>query len=313
MIIERKQCPVCDSSSLNTLFSIERNNKSFLSFLKLERFYSKRFWDDYNNGMLNELVYKIVKCDDCDFIFQYEVLNETGMKILYNDWLDQELLLQYYSEKKPVKHTQNLLKILGKALKNQTGLQILDYGAGYGGFCALSLKYGFNTFAYELSNDKNKYLSSEMGIITINSLDNYRSFFDFIYLDQVLEHVSNPRELLMTLSGSLRDNGIIFVSVPDCKSVTLTINRYGLSKELFLQLSPFQHINAFNNKTLKKIGKLSGLQAFDLIEYSKLIKKEFLTSEMIFLFKNSIKSFYGTSLFFKKLNNQKTGSYFFCS
>jgi len=304
IITERTHCPVCDSSSLNTLFDIERDSKSFLSFLKLERFYSKRFWEGYQNGMLNELVFKIVKCDDCGFTFQYEVLNETGMKLLYNDWLDQELLLQYYSEKKPSKHTQNMLNMLGKVLKNQNGLQILDYGAGYGGFCALSVKYGFNTFAYELSSDKVKYLSSEMDIITLNSLDNYQSFFDFINLNQVLEHVSNPRELLMILSSCLRDKGIIFVSVPNCNHIAVTIKRNGLSKELFLQLSPFQHINAFNNKTLKKIGKLSGLQTLDWIEFGKLINNEFLTNEMIFIAKSFIKSFYGTSLFFKKLNIQ---------
>lgn len=300
IISKRTNCPVCKSSSLTTLFSIERNSKSFLNFLKIERFYSKRFWDDYYNGLFNELIFEIVKCDICNLTFQLEVLNETGMSLLYNDWLDQEMLLHYYNKNKPVKYQENILSILGKTLKSQNDLKTLDYGAGYGGFCALSLKYGYNTFAYELSKDKSNYISSEMGVITINDLDNYNSFFDFIHLNQVMEHVSNPLEILITLQGCLRKNGIIFMSVPNCQYIAKTIKKTGLSKELFGQLSPYQHINAFNNKTLIKLAKLSGLQAFDLIDFIKLFNKNLLATEISFLLKTFVRSFYGTSLFFRK-------------
>lgn len=305
LIFERTHCPICDSDRLSTLFSAERTSKSFLDFLKIERFYSSQFWEEYHKGILNELVFKIVQCDDCGFTFQREVLNETGMNLLYNNWLDQDLLKKYYSEKTSSRFAEILLNILGRVNRNQKELKILDYGAGYGGFCKLSRKFGYSTYAYELSSDKDNYLSSEMGITTINNLDNYHSFFDFIYLNQVLEHLLDPREVLTTLANCLRDKGFIFVSVPNCNHIVGTINKLALSKELFSQLSPFQHINAFNNTTLKRIGTTSGLQTFGLIEFGKLVNTKFLPDEMLFLLKSYLKSFNGTSLFFIKHSDFK--------
>ena len=39
--------------------------------------------------------------------------------------------------------------------------------------------------------------------------------FDFIGTEQVVEHLSFPRETVMTLKNSLADGGILKISVPD--------------------------------------------------------------------------------------------------
>lgn len=299
---KRQNCPVCQSSEFLVLFSILAKTSEFLNFLKLEEFYSKIFWDDYKNGLLEDVIFEIVKCRKCSFTFQRETLNNEGMSLLYNQWLDKDKLLEYYANLKTDKSQQYLLKIIKNYFKNKSNINVMDYGAGYGNFCSLSINLGFNTYAFDLSDDKNNHLSSHLGIKIISDLTNFDSFFDFIFINQVFEHVQNPVEILKSLQKILTDEGIIFISVPNCRHLEETIKNQGLSNELFMQLSPQQHINAFNNKTLALLGRKSGLKEFNIVDFLKLYNRSLSKDEIKLLLKATIKSAIGsgTSLFFRK-------------
>lgn len=301
LFIKRSSCPICQNSDLSVLFNVQQKSPDFFDFLKIEKFYSKKFYEAYFNGLLDEIVFEIVKCKKCNFIFQSEVLNRVGMSILYNEWLDKDLLLKFYSDLKPDLYQYNMLKIIKKIYKNKMIVNVMDFGAGYGNFCVLSSELGFNTYSFELSNDKNNHLSN-LGIKIINDLDHFQSFFDFIFINQVLEHISNPTEILTKLHNCLSPDGIIFISVPNCQYIGDTIKNYGLSNELFLQISPHQHINAFNYKTVILLGRVSGLKEFNMIDFLMLYNWTLTTSEMKLLLKAAIKSSIcnGTSLFFHK-------------
>jgi 2-polyprenyl-3-methyl-5-hydroxy-6-metoxy-1,4-benzoquinol methylase len=302
LFIRRLSCPICQSYDLSVLFNVPQSRPDFLDFLKIEKFYSKKFYDAYFNGLFKGIVFEIVECKKCNFIFQSEVLNEEGMELLYNNWLDKDLLLKYYSDMKPDIYQYNLLRIIKKFYKKKLIVNVLDFGAGYGNFCILSSELGFNTHAFDLSIDKNNHLSTKYGIKIINDLDHFKSFFDFIFINQVLEHISNPTEILAKLQNCLGPTGIIFISVPNCQHIGKTIKNHGLSNELFLHISPHQHINAFNNKTLRLLGKKSGLKELNINDFLKLFNWTLTISEMKFLLKATIKSSISisTSLLFHK-------------
>lgn len=299
---KRLNCPICQSADLSVIYSIQTKTPEFTKFLKLEKFYSENFYKLIQNGLLKEVVFEIVKCNKCNFIFQSNVLNDEGMFLLYNHWLDKELLLKYYSEMKPNEYEKALLKVIKKVFKKENNINILDYGAGYGNFCALSKKLGFNTFAFDLSNDKNEYIISDIGVNKISNLNDYELFFDFIFVNQVFEHVSDPLNILKKLKNSLSHKGIIYISVPDCNRIEETIKNNGLTEELFMQLSPQQHINAFNNKTLLKLGYEAGLRQLNIFDFLNLYRTSLSKKEITLLIKLGIKSLLikGTSLFFYK-------------
>jgi len=296
----RSNCPICQSTGVEILLDVKQKSSEFLDFLKIEKFNSKTFYESYFSGLLNELKFKIVKCKNCSFIFQADVLNEAGMSLLYNDWLDQELLLNHYSKQKPNRSQESMLKIIKIFYKNKSGINVLDFGAGYGNFCSLASNLGFNTYAFDLSQEKNSHLAGKLKVNVISEFDQYRSYFDFICLNQVLEHVSNPAEILINLKNCLSDHGIIHVSVPNCKQINKTIRRYGLSKVLFDQISPHQHINAFTNKTLKLLGSKTGLQAFSPLDFVKLFNWKLNLRDLKFLLGSIKKASFGTSLFFSR-------------
>src|SRR5882762_2354488 len=92
LVTKRQSCPVCRSQNRQILFSTKHDSPGFIDYIKFEPYFGKAFYDAYNNGPAKELLYEIAECDNCHFIYLTEVLNDTGMGLLYNEWLDKEML-----------------------------------------------------------------------------------------------------------------------------------------------------------------------------------------------------------------------------
>ena len=306
LVINRQYCPVCKSVNTEVLFNARHNSAEFIDFLKLEKYYSKGFYEGFTNGPLGELVYEIAECNDCHFIYLTEVLSDKGMDLLYNEWLDKELLREHYSNIKHSAHEESMLRVIKNHFRKASPLNLMDFGAGYGNFCSMAVKLGFHTYAFDLSADKNDRMDS-MGVIIINDLDEHSNHFDFIFVNQVLEHLSDPVAVLKRLQKCLSNKGLMYVAVPDCENVKIILKEQGLSEKLFMYLSPHQHINAFTNSTLKVLAANAGLKPLSMFDYLGLFSAPIRLQDFIFLVKKSIKnSKYSTGLFFKRSN---AGSY----
>lgn len=299
IIINREYCPICKSKNRSVLFSAKHSSPDFFDFIKFEKFYSKKFYDGYANGLLGELLYEIAECSDCQFIYLTEVLNDVGMGLLYNDWLDKELLRGITASHHINIFSEMSLKLIKTNFKNKDRINVMDFGAGYGNFCSIAVKSGFNTYAFDLSNDKNEHMNG-MGVTIIKSFDVHYGSFDFIWVNQVLEHLYDPLGILLNLCQCLTDKGIIYIGVPDCKGIKQILKEHPLSGRLFMLLSPHQHINAFDNKSLKLLSKNAGLKPLSMIDFLALFNTSLNFSELTFLIKRTIKnSLYGTGLFFR--------------
>lgn len=311
LVMTRQSCPVCKSENRSVLFSARHNHSGFLEFIKFEKFFSETFYAGYNNGSLNKLLFEIVECNNCHFIYQFEVLNDKGMELLYNEWLDKELLKAHYSGVKYSTVKEGMLRMINKYFGKKDKINLMDFGAGYGNFCSIATKLGFNTYAFDLSTDKNNHLNN-MGVTVINSLDKYKGYFDFIHVDQVLEHVSDPGGILKNLRECLTDKGILFMSVPDCKDLKKILMKEGLSNKLFQLLSPHQHINAFNNNSLKLLGTKAGLKPLSMFDLLGLFNTSFDINQSKFWIRTFI--YYRlckTDLFFSPLIEGPTNSRIF--
>lgn len=305
LTIDRHLCIVCKSKDQTVLFEAKHNSPGFFDFIKLERFYSKSFYDFYSNGELNNLSYKIVECNSCHFIFLGEVLNSVGMELLYNEWLDKDLLKVYYEGHPYNKSEESMLKIIKKRFKKEGDLNVLDFGAGYGNFCAIAKGLGFNTYAFDLSTDKAHQINS-LGVNIINNFDKYENYFDLIYINQVFEHVSDPGMIILDLQKCLKKNGIMIVGTPNCKEIKNIIKNRGLSLELFQLLSPHQHINAFTHKSLVQLGENNQLKPYSVMDYLKLFNFPMTKDELIYLGKRTIKNpFFGTGIYFSKSKKRR--------
>ncbi len=304
LFLNRISCPICESKNIISLLKRNFKDKEFETFLKLEPCYSQKFWEAVSSGVLNEQCFNIVRCEDCSFIFQKFVLNNPGMELLYDKWLDSELVIKATSTIVNIEQLtsdyHSRLDYVTSYFKKQK-IDLLDWGAGLGKFCSIALeKKRFNVVAYDYSNEKNKEINLR-GIVTktLNELENER--FDFINVDQVLEHVVDPIGLINLCKTYLHDDGLIFISTPNCAKLEKIIKTNKLSQQLHHFLSPYQHVNAFTNKGMLSLAKRTALkpvfQPFMQIRTSNRI-------DALGAVKNLVKPFYrqwhSTSLFFKK-------------
>lgn len=300
LVINRQSCPVCQSKNRTILFSAKHDSPGFLDFIKYEAYYSETYYNAYNDGTAKEMLYEIAECNSCHFLYLTEVLSDMGMGLLYNDWLDKEMLKVHYSKLPYSYYQEYMLGIMKKYFRKTHQPTLMDFGAGYGIFVGMSVKKGFKTYAFDLSSDKNDFMDN-MGVTIINDLSKFKNSFDVIWVNQVFEHVSDPLSILKQLKDSLTDDGLIYVAVPDCSSLKKVLAEKGLSHPLSRLLSPHQHVNAFTNSTLKLLGTNSGLQPLGFTDYLKLYNRKLGPAELKLLVKRTLKnSSASTGLLFKK-------------
>ncbi len=156
-------------------------------------------------------------------------------------------------------------KILSKG--NRVG-KILDIGAGEG----FTLKFfdelgwsckglDFSDFGIQHNNPKQQELLITGDIFkNIEKIIANNEKFDLIWLDNVLEHVINPLELLSNLKIILNARGVMVVDVPNDFSIIqqYLLNKKYIDKEFWV-CAP-DHLSYFNKEGLEALAKEAGWQ-----------------------------------------------------
>ena len=102
-----------------------------------------------------------------------------------------------------------------KLLKCLEGL-VLDVGAGLGDFIMnYPNGYAIDPDPLNVEEMLKKNIRAEL---LLNDKINYKNdFFDSIVMDNVLEHISDPNNLLLEIKRVLKPNGIFLIGVPGKK------------------------------------------------------------------------------------------------
>ena len=121
-----------------------------------------------------------------------------------------------------------------------TASRILDYGCGYGLLLERMQERGFtDVTGYD------PYSSNP----TFHNPASLKSQFDFIVLQDVIEHVEDPRALLAELDRALRPGGAILVGTPDAGGISLA-----QSMKYWMQLHPPYHLHIYTRAALETLG-----------------------------------------------------------
>jgi len=129
----------------------------------------------------------------------------------------------------------------------------LDVGCGDGFFLELLRDLGFQRLSgIDLSNPmvsraRGKGLGVEKG--NIYELDNNEDY-DVILLIDVLEHLDKPKAGLKKFYNSLKDNGILFLNISTCDSVSKRARRIVYSETRVKQMKDWDetHIGSYSKK-----------------------------------------------------------------
>jgi SAM-dependent methyltransferase len=174
---------------------------------------------------------------------------------------------------------KTVFAIVNKYLKEQSN--ILDYGSGPCDKTAVAALLGHNCIAYDDMQDnwhkesdntlKILEFAKNIGIECHNSLDesinNQNVEFDMIMLNDIIEHLhESPRELLINLLNLLKDNGLLFITVPNAGNIKKRLNLL-IGKT---NLPPFESYYWYSGQWRGHIREYVYMDLIELSEYLDL-------------------------------------------
>ena len=110
----------------------------------------------------------------------------------------------------------------------QPGGQLIDVGAGPGGFAAAAKDAGFDVTAIEMDRRSCEYMESRLEIRAICSDDPLASLARLpsarvISLWHALEHLRDPAAMLEAAAGRLQPGGMLAIGVPNPRSLQFRV------------------------------------------------------------------------------------------
>lgn len=142
---------------------------------------------------------------------------------------------------------------------NKDGKSFLDIGAGIGFSGLVAKEYGLNETLIEPNPVLFNYMNSHHKVKCENSyfpLANSKAKYDFIFCDNVIEHVYNPKPFIDSIMHHLNHKGVLFIAFPPVDWLRLFFEKVNIYRKLKF-LKPFriawdldQHVNYFTVESL---------------------------------------------------------------
>lgn len=136
--------------------------------------------------------------------------------------------------------------------------EVLDIGCGNGIISRVIGKLGYNVTGIDISEKtitaaraSNNLPNVHFEVVAAGELQPQPEKYDAIICSEVLEHLHEPSDLLKIIHRSLKNNGVLIVTVPNGRG----------PRELFVT-KPIQRLQTNNGITWKIVGKLKSVMGY---------------------------------------------------
>ncbi|MBC7871998.1 MAG: class I SAM-dependent methyltransferase [Chitinophagaceae bacterium] len=181
---------------------------------------------DYDHHCCGEQVFTLVRCKICGFSYLNPRPTTAMLPIIYSI---ENYVCYGYTENRPIlaaaskrfEDTRARYVLENMPEVNLANFKALDIGAGEGrallSFQDLGVPVG-NLYAVDISDDVLEPLKA-IGMQTVNSraedLDLPENTFDIVMMNQVIEHVADPRKVMEISYRLLKPGGFILMDTPN--------------------------------------------------------------------------------------------------
>lgn len=162
----------------------------------------------------------ITNCLNCSLIQQKDIPTDEDLKIYYSHNYRQDYKSTYSPKPKYVqragKAAIDRIKFLKKYIKINNQV-LIDIGAGGGEFVYMAKQSGFNSSGIEPNLGYSSFSKEQYGVDVKTAMlaDVEDSSADILTLFHVFEHMAKPHDVMKKLYQSIKDNGYLFIEVPN--------------------------------------------------------------------------------------------------
>lgn len=205
------------------------------------------YWENFDG-------WDVVKCKTCGFIF---VNPQPTLASLEDHYSNTYLYAKMARQKKGRSELNDKdHEIADKYLKlihqcNPDAMELCDIGCSFGYLLAALREHGFNVKGYELSSRVSAFAQKTFNLDVVNGVfQPTPNFFDVVIMSHVLEHVTNPGQIIHDVALSLRKGGLFILVVPNTESFTSKLfGRYNYGS----LGTPPEHLFYFSSDSISKL------------------------------------------------------------
>ena len=258
--VPRRGCPACASEESRTLYRCAFQDEPLLGFLRT-------YYNSECAAALPPGTYQVEKCDRCATLFQAEVGDEQLLSLIYGEWLDHvrdpeaELPAYAFDVANPrLSRDGHEIMTAAAFLRRPLGsLTTLDFGMGWGGWARVAHQLGCRSFGCELSENRIAY-ARRHGVTTVSLREAETLNADLINMEQVLEHLTDPRAVVASLARALAPGGVLKIGVPQPTGAEEALANNRIRYPDIMPIQPLEHVNCFNAGALADLGREHGLR-----------------------------------------------------
>jgi 2-polyprenyl-3-methyl-5-hydroxy-6-metoxy-1,4-benzoquinol methylase len=140
--------------------------------------------------------------------------------------------------------------------------KILDIGAGSGSFLASMKALGWDPYGVDISPEaveRARGLGITMFQGEVHNTAFPDQFFDVITLRAVLEHVHQPVETLRAVFRILKDQGVVYIVVPNIDSLN-----FRLFGRFWYALEAPRHLYAYSPSVMRQLAEKTGFKVLSM-------------------------------------------------
>lgn len=213
---------------------------------------------------------KMYKCSRCETHFMYPLPKSEELEKYYDGKFREEVHTETYYEDKILTKVFNRFSVeaktrverIEKDLNNTD--EILEIGCSVGYFLSAISDKVSNVCGTEWDSKARGYIERVINnphIKVAKEPEDFDKKFDKIFLFHVLEHIEEPIDFLVRLKNLLKDNGKIYIEVPNVDDILVKTYDCKAFENFYYKKA---HIFNFNENGLKYIFDQSGLTSYEI-------------------------------------------------
>lgn len=215
---------------------------------------------------------RIVRCLKCGLIYAMPFGDQAD---IYQRYCNMEDNL-YVSEEKGRRSAATVL--LKKIARFKDRGRLLDVGCATGFLLDEAKKIGWEPYGIDMSEWAVNFAKEKLSLNVFKGLLKEASFpdnyFDAVVINDVIEHMPDPKEILQEVRRILNPAGVLCISTPDVNSFTsklLKARWWGIQQA---------HIYYFSKETLSKMLDAAGFKALKYSSHARFFTLGYLANRL---------------------------------